>query len=59
MDVKQVMLQIARIKRQRDLVKASLIPENAKRKLLSDLDVQEAQLASDIIAETDKVNAKK
>lgn len=58
MDVKQVMLQIARIKRQRDLVKASLIPEAAKAKLLKDLDAQEAQLAADVVADSDKKGAK-
>lgn len=48
-DVAHVMREVAKIKRQRDLVKGSLIPQDAKDKLLRDLDAQERAIAASVV----------
>lgn len=48
-DVAHVMREVAKIKRHRGLVEASLIADEAKKRLLADLDEQERKLSASVI----------
>lgn len=53
-DVAQVMREMAKLKRQRELVRGALVAEPVKAKLLADLDEAERKLAAGVLVDAPK-----